>query len=73
MAKKFLWMDGIVRAEPDPNWNEDEAVKRGLIPARVNKSSLASSVSPRNPNLIHDVMLNSMGSLAWDRSGLEGQ
>lgn len=71
-GKKYLWLDGTTHSEPDPNWTEQEAIKRGLVPARgAEKSSVVAS--QRNPNFVHEVMLNSMGSLAWDRSGLEGQ
>ena len=33
MAKKFVWMDGTTHDTADPKWDEEEAVKRGLIPS----------------------------------------
>lgn len=33
--KQYMWMDGQLRDTPDPNWNQAEAIRLGLIPAPV--------------------------------------
>jgi hypothetical protein len=30
-TRKFIWLDGSEHDIPDPNWNEDEARRRGLV------------------------------------------
>lgn len=32
MAKKYIWMDGTEHEVPDPDWNQKEAERLGLIP-----------------------------------------
>lgn len=71
--KKYLWLDGTIHETLDPDWTEEKAVKQGLIPARDNKFSSVSVFSEQNSSLIHQVMMNSLGSFAWDRPGLENR
>ncbi|MFA5025334.1 MAG: hypothetical protein WC503_02420 [Candidatus Shapirobacteria bacterium] len=73
MSKKYVWLDGTTHETPDPDWTEEEAVKRGLIPSRrSDKLPVSVSLTP-NPNLVYQVILNSMGSLRWDQPGLESR
>ena len=66
MPKKFLWLNGSTHETQDPNWNQHEAQRRGLIPVSKNPAP----VRVANTNLIQEVHINSLGSFAWDRSGL---
>jgi len=64
---KYLWLNGTTHERPDPNWTEEEAFLRKLIPARVSNFPPRLAVSTQNPH--HDVIMNSLGSIAWDRTG----
>jgi hypothetical protein len=45
--KKYVWMDRSIHDTPDPNWNQAEAVRLGIIPApsSVGGSGLVTSTS----------------------------
>jgi len=36
----YVWLDGTVQNKPDPNWNQAEAIQRGLLHERVSPESI---------------------------------
>jgi hypothetical protein len=66
MAKKFLQMDGTVGDQPDPCWDNEKAMKLGIVP-RPTESPLRifhASVPRRS-----EEQLNSLGSLRFENEG----
>jgi hypothetical protein len=64
MDKKYLWMNGTTHETQDPNWDQHEAEKRGLIPPQ-NSKPLFAVASRSMPRLSKEVEV-SLGSLAFE-------
>lgn len=71
-TKKYVWLNGSVQNEPDPDWSEKKALEKGIIPprARGGQPQVVHSSDRKGVDL-DEIRKNSLGSLAWDRSGIE--
>jgi len=65
--KKFLWMDGSVHTEPDPNWNQEKAINLGLV--KRNTTSKVDLPTQRRAHIMFQPEIQvSLGSLAFEDS-----
>ena len=64
--RKYLWLDGTTHNEPDPDWTQEKAKERGIIPTP--SSAFDYHRNRTNLSVSDEVLLANAEMVNWTRS-----